>query len=119
MPAEPMYKVIFLNQNQVYELFARHIYQSDLYGFIEVEEYVFGDRSGVLVDPAEEKLKGEFNGVKRSYIPMHAILRIDEVEREGTARITEAPQNAGGKVTSLPLSRVRPGGGAPDTGADS
>jgi hypothetical protein len=81
--ADPIYKVIFVNQNQVFELYAKQIYQSDLYGFIEVEEYLFGERSGILVDPAEEKLKTEFAGVKRSYIPMHSIVRIDEVEKEG------------------------------------
>ncbi|MFM7783315.1 MAG: DUF1820 family protein, partial [Gammaproteobacteria bacterium] len=36
--ADPIYKVIFVNQNQVFELYAKQIYQSDLYGFIEVEE---------------------------------------------------------------------------------
>jgi len=86
MPAEPIYKVIFLNQNQVFELYARQIYQSDLYGFIEVEEYVFGERSQIVVDPAEEKLKNEFAGVKRSYIPMHAIIRIDESRRKARSR---------------------------------
>ena len=111
MSAEPIYKVIFANQNQVYELYARNIYQSDLYGFIEVEEYVFGERSQILLDPTEEKLKNEFNDVKRSYIPMHAILRIDEVEREGTAKVKEA--KSAGKVTSLPLPGLRPGIGMP------
>ena len=90
MAAEPIYKVIFLNQNQVFELYARQIYQSDLYGFIEVEEYVFGERSQIVLDPAEEKLKNEFAGVKRSYIPMHAIIRIDEVEKEGSVKIRES-----------------------------
>jgi len=92
--ADPIYKVIFINQNQVFELYAKQIYQSDLYGFIEVEEYLFGERSGILVDPAEEKLKTEFAGVKRSYIPMHSIVRIDEVEKEGTVRIREGGAGA-------------------------
>ncbi len=115
MAAEPIYKVIFVSQNQVYELYARAVYQSDLYGFIEVEEYVFGERSQVVVDPVEEKLKSEFSGVKRSYIPMHAILRIDEVEREGAAKVREA--KGGGKVATLPLPGMRPGMGlgGPDT----
>ena len=52
MAAEPIYKVIFINQNQVFELFARQIYQSDLYGFIEVEDYIFGERSQIVVDPS-------------------------------------------------------------------
>lgn len=102
MPASrQIYKVIFYNQGQVYEIYARDIYQSELYGFIEVEEVLFGERSGVLVDPAEERLKNEFHGVQRSYIPMQAIIRIDEVEKEGTAKITNAPEM--GKVHTLPL----------------
>ena len=111
MSGEPIYKVIFVNQNQVYELYVRNIYQSDLYGFIEVEEYVFGERSQIVLDPSEERLKNEFSGVKRSYIPMHAILRIDEVEREGTAKVKET--KSGSKVTSLPLAGLRPGFGVP------
>jgi hypothetical protein len=109
--ADPIYKVIFVNQNQVFELYAKQIYQSDLYGFIEVEEYLFGERSGILVDPAEEKLKTEFAGVKRSYIPMHSIVRIDEVEKEGAVRIREG--GTGAKVMTLPLPGLKPmlGGG--------
>ena len=72
MPSQSVYKVIFQNGNQVFEVFARQIYQSDMWGFIEVEEFVFGERSQILVDPSEEKLKSEFNGVKRSYIPLQA-----------------------------------------------
>jgi hypothetical protein len=112
--ADPIYKVIFVNQNQVFELYAKQIYQSDLYGFIEVEEYIFGERSGILVDPAEEKLKTEFAGVKRSYIPMHSIVRIDEVEKEGKVRIREG--SAGAKVMSFPMppgARPQTGGGEP------
>ena len=38
--ADPVYKVIFQNQNEVYEVYAKHVYQSDMYGFIEIEEFV-------------------------------------------------------------------------------
>ena len=107
MAVEPIYKVIFLNQNQVFELYARQIYQSDLYGFIEVEDYIFGERTQLLVDPAEEKLKSEFGGVKRSYIPMHAIIRIDEVEKEGSVKIRES-KGGDGKVMSFPMPGMRP-----------
>ena len=69
MAKEPVYKVIFQNAGQVFEVFARQIYQSDMWGFIEVEEFVFGERSQIVVDPTEEKLKNEFSGVTRSYIP--------------------------------------------------
>ncbi|HDY83560.1 MAG TPA: DUF1820 family protein, partial [Halieaceae bacterium] len=89
MANEPVYKVIFQNGNQVFEVFARQIYQSDMWGFIEVEEFVFGERSKILVDPSEEKLKNEFNGVKRSYIPLQAIIRIDEVDKGGSSKISD------------------------------
>jgi hypothetical protein len=119
MAAEPIYKVIFLNQNQVFELYARQIYQSDLYGFIEVEEYIFGERSQIVVDPAEERLKSEFAGVKRSYIPMHAIIRIDEVEKEGAVKVSES--RGQGKIATLPLPGLRPhfGAGSGEPPADA
>jgi len=99
MASTPIYKVMFINQNQVYEVYARQIFQSELYGFIEVEEFVFGERTQVIVDPAEEKLKNEFAGVKRSFIPMHAVIRIDEVEKEGVGKISEST----GNVHSFPI----------------
>lgn len=100
-----IFKVIFLNQGQIYEIYASHIYASDLYGFVEVEEFLFGERAQVVVDPSEERLKSEFSGVKRSLIPMHNIIRIDEVEKEGVAKVSEAS----GNVTSLPVN-IGPGG---------
>ncbi len=100
MPKSPIYRITFVNQGQVYEVYARHVYQSELWGFLEVEEFVFGERSQVIVDPAEEKLKNEFASIKRSFIPMHAIVRIDEVEKEGIGKITEA--KGGGNVAQFP-----------------
>ena len=91
MTQSPIYKVIFLNQNKVYELYAKAIYQSEMYGFIEVEQFVFGERSQMIVDPGEEKLKSEFSEVSRSYIPMHSIIRIDEVEKEGVGKVVDMP----------------------------
>jgi hypothetical protein len=98
----PIYKVIFLNQGQVYEMYAKQIYQSDLWGFLEVEEFVFGERTQVVVDPSEEKLKAQFEGVVRSFVPMHSIVRIDEVERLGTPKISEA-RGAVGNVMPFPM----------------
>jgi len=100
MAKQQIYKIVFYNQDKVFEVFARQIYQSDLYGFIELEEIVFGERSKVVVDPNEEKLKAEFDSVIRSYVPTHSIIRIDEVEKEGVAKISEAGNS---KVTRMPL----------------
>lgn len=82
-----LYRVQFVNQQQVYELYAKRVYQADLFGFVVIEDFVFGENSGVLIDPAEERLKTEFEGIRRSYVPMHEIVRIDQVERRGTAKI--------------------------------
>lgn len=105
MSSEPIFKVIFYNQGQIFEVFARQIYQSDLYGFIEIEELVFNEKSKMVVDPSEEKLKAEFDGVARSYIPMHAIVRIDEVAKEGVVKITEAKT---GNISPFPTSVFTP-----------
>ena len=99
---KPIYRVVFYNQSQVYELYVRAIYQSDMYGFIEVEEFIFGERTQVIVDPAEEKLKNEFSEVKRSYIPMQAVIRIDEVEKEGTIKVTDIKSSD--KIAQFPFT---------------
>ena len=98
---QPVFRVIFQNQGQVFELYAQQIFQSELWGIMEIEELVFGERSQMLVDPAEEKLKSQFEGVKRSFIPVHSIIRIDEVERVGTAKISEA--KGSGNVMHFPM----------------
>ncbi|NLO79594.1 MAG: DUF1820 family protein [Xanthomonadaceae bacterium] len=97
--AKRIYRIQFYNQGEIYEVYAKQVAQGGLFGFIEVEGMIFGERSQVVVDPSEEKLKSEFQGVKRTYIPMHAIVRIDEVEREGAAKISDAK----GKVTPFPI----------------
>ena len=84
-----IYKIIFSSQNKIYEVYAKSIGESELFGFIEVSELVFGETDSVVVDPSEEKLRNEFDRVKRFYVPLHAILRIDEVEKEGMAKIVE------------------------------
>lgn len=93
MANKSIYKISFYNQNKVYEMYAQQVYQSDLYGFITIEGLAFDERSTVLVDPSEEKLKSEFEQVKRFFVPMHAIIRIDEVEKQGVAKISDAGEN--------------------------
>lgn len=103
-----IYKVIFINQGQVYEIYAKQISQGALFGFVEVEEILFGEKSQVVVDPSEEHLKHEFDGVKRSYLPMHAIVRIDEVGKQGTGRIRKQEGDKG-SITPFPIPIYPPG----------
>lgn len=96
--AKTLYKIRFISGDKVYELYARHVYQGDLYGFVVIEDIVFGETTSVVVDPQEEKLKSEFEGVERTLIPMHAVLRIDQVKKQGVAKISLAA----GSVASFP-----------------
>jgi hypothetical protein len=81
-----LYRVLFHNQGKVFEVYARAVLQGGLFGFIELEELVFGEKSALLVDPAEEGLRKEFENAKRVYIPMHSVIRIDELEKDAAAR---------------------------------
>ena len=100
MAAKPIYKVTFMNQGKVYEIYAQTVTHGNLFGFIEVEKLIFDARSSVVVDPSEERIKTEFSGVKRTYLPLHSVLRIDEVEKQGISKITDAE---GGNVTQFPV----------------
>lgn len=109
MAEKNVYRIIFVNQGKVYELYARHVSQGGLFGFVEVGGLLFGERSAVVVDPSEERLKSEFEGVERFHIPMHAVIRIDEMDREGAGKISELPSQ-GGNVTPFPGFYTPPGG---------
>ena len=61
--SKTIYKIMFMQLGEIYEIFAKQIYQSDMYGFIEVEEYIFNKSKQLVVDPSTEKLKNEFKGV--------------------------------------------------------
>jgi hypothetical protein len=102
MEKNPVYRVVFINNGKTYEVYAKSVHQGHLYGFVEIEGMLFNERTGIVVDPGEERLKAEFEGVSKTNIPMHAIIRIDEVEKQGTAKIGEAK---GEVVTAFPFTR--------------
>lgn len=104
-----VFKIIFQQRDQIYEIYAKQVMESDMYGFIVVEELVFGEHTTVLVDPAEERLKNEFVDVKRTYIPIHALIRIDELEREGELKLTPKATSANTNISPFPGStRLQP-----------
>jgi|TARA_Y100000815_G_C13282327_1_gene477427 hypothetical protein len=98
MAKKNLYKITFSNQGKLYEIYAKSVSNSNLLGFIEVESLVFGEKTSLVIDPSEEKIKTEFEGVKRTYIPMHSVLRIDEVDKEGVSKVSKAEGN---NVTQL------------------
>jgi len=104
--SKTIFRISFINQGEVYEVYAENVSQGGLFGFVEVEGLVFGERSKLLIDSSEERLKTEFADVSRFYVPLHSVLRIDEVEKAGRGRITPGE----GKVAAFPMSVMTPGG---------
>ncbi len=111
MSKRRMFKVIFHNQGRVYEVYARSVSQSGLYGFVEVDRLVFETRASLVLDPSEEQLKSEFGGVSRTYIPIHAIVRIDEVDKEGHGKVTQIGAEG---ATIMPFPLYTPKGTSKD-----
>ena len=108
MSAQPIYKIVFMNQGKIFEIYARHVSHGSLFGFVEVEKLIFGARSTVVVDPSEERIQSEFSGVTRTYLPLHSIIRIDEVEKQGVGKVSDVE---GGNVTPFPMPVYAPPGG--------
>ncbi len=108
MAKKRVYRVTFRSDSEVYEVYCQRVGQSDLFGFIEIEGLLFGERSSVVVNPSEEKLKIEFAGVERTLVPLHAVIRIDSVDKSGSSKV-HAVASSGGKVATLPTTIYTPG----------
>ncbi len=78
--ARNYYRVTFQSETgDVYQLCARSVGTSDLYGMIEMSEFLFPE-TGLVYNPGEERLRKEFANIRKTWTPYHAILRIDEVD---------------------------------------
>jgi hypothetical protein len=87
MEKKSIFRILFTSQGKGYEIYARKISQGEMYGFVEIEDIVFGERTNLVVDPSEEALRREFSGIRKMHVPFHSISRIDEVEKEGAGKI--------------------------------
>ena len=83
-------------------MYARKIRESEMFGFLEIEDFVFGENTTLVIDPAEERLQLEFCDVKRTFVPLQSVFRIDEVVKAGVAKIRE--KSSDGKITMFPIS---------------
>ena len=82
-----LYKIQFLANKKIYELYVKKINTHEMVGFVVLEDFVFGEKTDIVIDPNEDKLRSEFQDVKRSFIPFHHVLRIDEVKSHGQSKI--------------------------------
>jgi hypothetical protein len=101
---EKLFRIAFLNHGKVYELFCTGVCSSGLLGFVEVSGLVFSEQDSLVVDPTEEKMRDEFDGVEILHLPMHSVLRVEQVKKKGQAVIRD--RESGEKVTPFP---VQPG----------
>ncbi|MFW8592151.1 DUF1820 family protein [Glaciecola sp. 2405UD65-10] len=83
-----LYKVQFISGGERYELYVKELQSSSIFGFIEIADFVWDTHTELVLDPSHEKLKDEFGQVNRTYVPMHNVLRIDHVTKQGSAKIT-------------------------------
>lgn len=102
MADDQLYRIAFHNNGKVYELYCRGVISSNLWGFIELSDLVFGEGDGLVIDPTEEKMRDEFEGVEVLHLPMHSVVRVEEVKRKGKAVIRD--RESGEKVTPFPIS---------------
>ncbi len=107
MATARVYRITFMSQGKVYELYARSVGAADLFGFVEVSHLLWSQKSSVVIDPSEDSLRHEFAGVKRFFVPMHSVIRIDEVDHEGAAKVSASA--GGGTVSPFPVF-IPPGG---------
>lgn len=109
MAKKRLYRVAFLHHGKVYELYCEGVTSSGLWGFIEISDMVFDSADSVVVDPTEEKLRDEFEGVEVLHVPMHSVLRVEEVRSKGQAVIRD--RESGEKVTPFPVTPPNRSGG--------
>ena len=105
MATSHIFRIMFVNQGKVYEVYARKVSHGEPVRFHRGRGT--GLRRALLAScsiPREERIKGEFAGVKRTFLPMHSILRIDEVKKQGVSKITAL--EGGANVTQFPDADV-------------
>ncbi|MFT6270468.1 MAG: hypothetical protein ACJAVV_003307 [Alphaproteobacteria bacterium] len=97
-----LYRVEFNSGGERYELYVKELMSSSIFGFIEIAGFVWDTHTELVLDPSHERLKDEFASVDRTFIPMHNVLRIDQVKEQGSAKIRPFSDKLGkDKVTAI------------------
>ena len=102
MSKKSLYKLAFYQNNRIYELYCRNVNPSYLYGFIEASNLVFETDTTLVVDPTEERLREEFADVEVLHLPMHSVIRVEQVTKRGQCVIRDS--EGGNKITPFPVS---------------
>ncbi len=101
------YKVTFTSENELYQVCAREVTTSDLLGLIEIGDFIF-PANKLVYNPGEERIKREFEGIRRTWIPYHAIQRIDEISDARESEIKIIPLEAAREPRIKPAPLEKP-----------
>ncbi len=84
----PIYRIIYIDQEERREIYAQFISEETLVGFIEADN-LLDPQNGYSHNMIKESRRG------RCYIPLHNIVRIDEV-------FLKTPQDAKDNISQFP-----------------
>jgi hypothetical protein len=96
-----LYKVIFHSAGKIYELYANAVISSDLFGFVRVSGIELDQGEGLVIDPTGERLREEFADVRSLHLPMHTIVRVEEVDKRHALKILDG--GSGEKIMPFPI----------------
>lgn len=87
-----LFKVVFLQHDELHEVYARSVSESSMMHFVEVEALVLdapasSESGSPTQSKAQARLRSTYADVQRIYLPIQTILRIEEVHHVGTANI--------------------------------
>lgn len=80
-----VYRTVFTHLDQVYTVYSQGISEETLVGFIELDSIIEVKQEVVLSTESHETHQlflQQLASIKRTYVPMHAVVRIDEMTRK-------------------------------------
>ena len=106
---ENIYRITFMSEGELCEIYALSIATSNLPEFLEVEQLIWGNNSTIIIDPSEERLRNKFKDVACLFIPVYAVDNIAIVEKEkiGSAKIIPIKKE-GSNVMRFPTTIYTP-----------
>jgi hypothetical protein len=81
-----IYRTVFTHLDQVYTLYSKGVSEETLVGFIEVDSILSVSQDYLMSTETPENSFSlyihQMEGIKRTYVPMHAVVRVDEMTRQ-------------------------------------
>lgn len=76
-----VYRVHYAKEKEpLCEILARQVGPADILGFIEISDFVAPRPSGRILRPDADRVEREFEGVRRTFVPISDVRRIDAID---------------------------------------